>query len=108
LGRAADRAALRDALVTAGLLHEGFPDDATLTNEQAEALAVALYAYLARSPAKVLMVQFEDVLGLSMQMNLPGTTIEHPNWRARYPMDVEAMLADPRLKRLAETLEGLS
>ena len=108
LGRAADRTALRDALVTAGLLPKGFPDQAKLTNEQAETLAVALYAYLARSPAKVLMVQFEDILGLSMQMNLPGTTIEHPNWRARYPMDVEVMLADPRLKTLAETLGGLT
>src|SRR5262249_5918570 len=33
----------------------------------------AIYRHLARTPAKILMVQFEDLLGITEQMNLPGT-----------------------------------
>lgn len=103
-GRSADRAALRDALAGAGLLPADFPDHPCLSPEQTDELAGALHAYLARTPSRLLMVQMEDVLGLSLQMNLPGTTVEHPNWRVRYPCELEAMLADPRLRSLAGTL----
>ena len=103
-GRAADRRALRDALAEAGLLPKDFPDQPKLTAKQAGQLTEALYAYLTRASSKLLMLQFEDVLGLSMQMNLPGTTIEHPNWRARYPQELEEMLADKRLEKLAKAL----
>jgi 4-alpha-glucanotransferase len=35
------------------------------------------------------MISIEDVFGLVDQPNLPGTTIEHPNWRRRLPVDLE-------------------
>jgi 4-alpha-glucanotransferase len=31
----------------------------------------------------------EDVLGMSEQVNLPGTVNEHPNWRHRLPLALE-------------------
>lgn len=48
-------------------------------------------AFLARTPARLVMVALEDVLGLQDQVNIPGTTSEHPNWRRRMPVDVDAL-----------------
>ncbi|OIQ92399.1 4-alpha-glucanotransferase [mine drainage metagenome] len=103
-GREADRAALRAALVAAGLLADTFPQGAALSEAQARVLAAALYAYLRRAPARLLMAQMEDVLGVSLQMNLPGTTTQHPNWRRRYPAETAAMLADPAMRAVAKRL----
>jgi 4-alpha-glucanotransferase len=102
--RANDRLALILALEKEGLLDEDFPSEAEITESQAEALAEAVYAFLDRTPSMLLMVQFEDVLALLLQMNLPGTTTQHPNWRVRYPTTVQAMLSDPRLERIAQRL----
>jgi (1->4)-alpha-D-glucan 1-alpha-D-glucosylmutase len=59
------------------------------------------HAFLARTPAKLLAVQPEDVFGLEAQANLPGTVDQHPNWRRRLPLPVEAWADDPRIKALA-------
>ncbi len=67
-----------------------------------EAPVEAVYAYLARTPCKLLMVQLEDVLELHTQNNVPGTTDEYPNWRQKLPVSVETALASPRLAALAE------
>ena len=42
--------------------------------------------FLARTPCRLVAVQAEDILGLEEQANLPGTTVEHPNWRRRLPL----------------------
>jgi 4-alpha-glucanotransferase len=34
-------------------------------------------------------------MGLEDQPNLPGTLDEHPNWRRRLPLAVEALPDDP-------------
>jgi 4-alpha-glucanotransferase len=47
------------------------------------------------------MVALEDVLGLEDQMNIPGTTSEHPNWRRRLPVEVNALARHERLKNIA-------
>jgi 4-alpha-glucanotransferase len=46
----------------------------------------------------------EDVLGIEDQPNIPGTVTEHPNWRQRLPLDLEALAGDPRLQRLGQVL----
>lgn len=102
--RAADRARLVTALAAEGLLEADFPVTPKLTGEPLRRLGLAIYAYLGRSPARLLMVQFEDLLGEPVQMNLPGTTDQHPNWRYRYPLQLDAMLADPRLTEVARAL----
>ncbi|HWA39356.1 MAG TPA: malto-oligosyltrehalose synthase [Burkholderiales bacterium] len=58
------------------------------------------HAFLARTPAKLLAVQPEDVFGLEAQANLPGTIDQHPNWRRRLPLPLEAWAGDPRVKAL--------
>ncbi|ARC88724.1 4-alpha-glucanotransferase [Rhodovulum sp. MB263] len=43
----------------------------------------ALHAALAASPARLVALQTEDMLGATEQANLPGTVDSHPNWRRR-------------------------
>jgi len=103
-GRAEDRINLVRALAAEGLIAADFPTEPGLSTAQVAVLVTAVYAYLCRTPSKLLMVQFEDVLGMVVQMNLPGTTDQHPNWRLRYPQKLDAMLADPRVVAVAGQL----
>ncbi len=104
--RASDRRLLVEALNAAGLIDADFPDALEIGPDRLAQLTAAVHAYLARTPSKLLMVQFEDLLALSLQMNLPGTTDQHPNWRVRYPMPIEAMLTDRRVVTIAARLSA--
>lgn len=99
-----DRRRLVQALQQQGLLPGGFPCGHDLSQEQRLALADAVHAMLERTPSRILMIQPEDVLGLVMQFNLPGTTDQHPNWRRRYPADGATILAHPRFLETARRL----
>lgn len=87
--RADARAALEEALGTS------------------EDLPLAVHAFLAKTPSAVLVVQMEDVLGVRDQANLPGTITEHPNWRRKLPLPIEAWPSDAGFKRLTERLAKL-
>jgi (1->4)-alpha-D-glucan 1-alpha-D-glucosylmutase len=54
------------------------------------ALIRAIYRHLARTPCQIALVQVEDMLGVTVQANVPGTIDEHPNWRRRLPLRIEA------------------
>jgi 4-alpha-glucanotransferase len=49
----------------------------------------------------LLVVGLEDVLGMSDQFNIPGTTDEHPNWRRKYPVELESLEDAVALKAVA-------
>src|SRR3546814_3616813 len=72
--------------------------------EADDALAEALHRLLARSSSTLVAVQLDDALGAVEQQNLPGTVDEHPNWRRRYRVAVEALAAHPGLRALAALL----
>ncbi|RVT84391.1 4-alpha-glucanotransferase [Rhodobacteraceae bacterium CCMM004] len=57
-----------------------------------------LIAFLARTPARLVAVQIEDLLDLTEQPNLPGTIYEHPNWRRRIGVDPARLGALPALR----------
>jgi 4-alpha-glucanotransferase len=104
LARADDRARLLRALEREGLLPPGMTTDPAAVPHMTPELALALHVFLARTPARVMMVQPEDVLGVAEQANLPGTTSEHPNWRRKLPLALEAWVENPRFKALGEAL----
>jgi 4-alpha-glucanotransferase len=83
------RAALNRAL--------GLPEDA-------EADFAAVAAYLARTPARLLMVAIEDALGVVEQPNVPGTVQEHPNWRRRLPVPLEELAQQKGLAAVADAI----
>jgi 4-alpha-glucanotransferase len=108
--RDCDRHLLLEALVREGLLT---PEDlGQFVPEDGEPvystkLADAILTYLARSRARLMLVQLEDVVGESEQANLPGTTDAHPNWRRRLALRLEEIGASADLRRVAAaTLEG--
>lgn len=47
--------------------------------------------FLARTKSRLLAISLEDLLGVLDQPNIPGTVNEHPNWRRRLPVPLEAM-----------------
>jgi (1->4)-alpha-D-glucan 1-alpha-D-glucosylmutase len=103
--RAADRPHLLQALEGEDLLPpSGSTQPETFPAMTAE-LAQAVYAYLARSPSKLLLVQMEDSLGVAEQPNLPGTTeATYPCWRLKLPLDLEAWRDSLYMQGITEAL----
>jgi len=90
--RAADRDALRRRL--GGPAH-------------AAGLSPRLHAHLAASPCRLLALQLEDAIGVTEQVNVPGTVDEHPNWRRRLPVALERLAGDPGLAAHAAALRAV-
>jgi 4-alpha-glucanotransferase len=97
--RTAGVAQLRAALVASGDLRELAPDT--------EAMVLGAYRYLARSPARIVMLQIEDALGERTPVNIPGTNLEYPNWRRKLRDDLETIATSGRFERFARTLREL-
>jgi glycogen operon protein len=85
--RSVDRAALVDVLVGQGCLAQ--PTSAAPL--VAEVVAAA-HAFVAATPADLMLVQTDDLAGMRTGVNLPGTDRERPNWRRRLPTPVDALL----------------
>ena len=101
--RAAERGALGRLLVEEGHAPAGLDPDAPPL-EADGATVVAVHAVLAGAGSSLLAVQLDDALGIVEQQNLPGTIDEHPNWRRRYPVAVEALADDPGLAAIATVI----
>jgi (1->4)-alpha-D-glucan 1-alpha-D-glucosylmutase len=93
-----DRGRLLWALERTGLLPEGVGKDPAALPELPASAVAAVHAYLARSPAQMLVVQAEDLLDVLEQPNLPGTLEDqHPNWQRKLPLPLEAWTGEARL-----------
>jgi len=104
IARAQDRARLLMALEQEELLPEGMNVQAVATPEMTTQLAAAIHRYLARCPAQIMVVQLEDMLGQEEQVNLAGTTDQHPNWRRKLTLDLELWGEDPRVQAFVSVL----
>jgi len=102
--RAADRPQLLAALEREGLLPPGVTVEPASAPGMTAELALAVHAYLARTPASLMTVQMEDVFGELEQTNVPGTTTQHPNWRRKLALELEQWAADPRFAAFAAML----
>ncbi|MDH5193402.1 MAG: 4-alpha-glucanotransferase [Nitrospira sp.] len=80
--RTRDKQALLDALVRERLLPAGCPRDAKGIPQLTDELCRAVYAYVARTPSRILLISLEDLLGDIETPNVPG---EHayPSWRIK-------------------------
>jgi 4-alpha-glucanotransferase len=64
-------------------------------------------AYLASSPARMMVLNLEDLWLESDPQNVPGTTDEHPNWRRRARFGFEAFRARPDVVGTLESVDRM-
>ncbi|EHM02864.1 4-alpha-glucanotransferase [Acetobacteraceae bacterium AT-5844] len=98
--RQAERNALWEAFKASGTAQGRVPSRASGT-----AAAQAAAAHIGRAACHLSLLPLEDAVAAIEQPNLPGTTHEHPNWRRRFEMPVDLMLAEPAVE---QRLRGLA
>jgi (1->4)-alpha-D-glucan 1-alpha-D-glucosylmutase len=104
LNRDLDKTRLLKALEREGLLPEGVTTDPASTPEMTPALSRAIHTLLARTPCKLQMVQLEDMVNQSEQVNMPGTTTQHPNWRRKLSLDLETIAKDSNVISIVKAI----
>ncbi len=60
----------------------------------ADAFFARMLGFLLRTPCKLVLLSLDELLGERLQMNLPGTTHEHPNWRLKARVPIESLAQD--------------
>ena len=88
-----DRARARDALrgSLGGYAEGGSPDR-----------IAAAARFLAATPSRLVAISIEDLLGVTAQVNIPGTVEQHPNWRRKLPVLLEDWEKEPAFLEIAE------
>ncbi len=66
-------------------------------NDDPKSLYRALLRSLAASHAPIVLANLEDLWGEPEQQNVPGTTVERPNWRRLTSRRVDALDGDPAI-----------
>ena len=67
-------------------------------------LNICVHSALANSDVAMVSVQLDDVLGEIEAQNLPGTINQHPNWRRRCKIPVEAFADNDNLLKIAKLM----
>jgi (1->4)-alpha-D-glucan 1-alpha-D-glucosylmutase len=106
VARAEDRARLLVALEREGLLPEGLTVHPVSVPEMSPALLLALHRYLARTPARIVLVLAGDMLGEEEQTSFPGVTEAYPHWRRKLSLNLEEWPKDARIVNLSEAMKG--
>ena len=101
--RVRDRAQLLAALDSVGL-RPALAGDAEFG--YGAALAHAVQLYLAKSAAALVVLQFEDLIGMADPVNVPGTSHEHANWQRKMTSDLAAMFGDRNVHRLLDAVQA--
>lgn len=79
--------------------HQGDADGKALSNaigpaRDVNSASIVLHRFLSNSTAKVALAQLDDLAGSETQINVPGTTVERPNWRHRLQRNVPDIFED--------------
>ncbi len=103
--REQEKKSLLNMLKGEGLLSTNFNIDSGLKKLSDEVL-VAIEAFLARTPSRIMVVPIEDLTGQEPQVNLPGTTQNtYPSWSHRVPVNLQDIPAMRRFKELKKALK---
>jgi 4-alpha-glucanotransferase len=79
------------ALILGALKDQGLLDERTeITVEE---IIAAVHAFLGLSASQLTLINLSDVIAMTAQLNVPGTTDEYPNWRARLTEPLEMIRA---------------
>jgi 4-alpha-glucanotransferase len=67
-------------------------------------LTAAAHRFLSSTPSLLIVVAIEDILAEAGAVNVPGTFDEHPNWRRKRGLSIEALQADARLRETGTSI----
>jgi 4-alpha-glucanotransferase len=96
--RTEDRQALLQALGKERLLPTGMPSQADALPQLSDDLCRAVYAYVARTPCRVMATSLEDLLGEVDTPNIPGAPEgTYPVWQRKLSRPFEEWQHDPDL-----------
>jgi 4-alpha-glucanotransferase len=87
--RVRDKQRLLDALSAVDLLPPGYEREAGRIAELTGELHYAIVGFLAKTPCVLWLVNQEDMTKEPDQQNLPGTTVEYPNWSRKMRWSIE-------------------
>ena len=62
----------------------------------------AVAEFLGLTPSHLVATSLDDVLGERDQVNIPGTTDQHPNWHRKLPLLLEELADHDGLRRVGE------
>jgi 4-alpha-glucanotransferase len=71
-----------------------------------EKFAEAIHQFLGRTTSVLAMAQLDDMLGEREPVNLPGTSTQHPNWRRKYSVSLEALNGDHQAWRIVKIVSS--
>ncbi len=106
-GREDERRRLLDALDWAGVWPHDKPrqDDCLYGEGYPNGITEAVEAYTASSASVVYLAQLEDIFGVEVLQNLPGTDRDkHPNWRRKLPINIEDYQNNEDFVRVVEII----
>ncbi|MDX1920930.1 MAG: 4-alpha-glucanotransferase, partial [Candidatus Caenarcaniphilales bacterium] len=103
-----DKELLLKALNKENLLPDGISTGLASSSEISSELIQAVHSFLASSASLLLIVQLEDILQQSSQVNLPGTNHDvYPNWRRKLTVNLENLFQDPRIQKTFATIQDI-
>lgn len=97
--RVIDKQALLNSLHRDQYLPDDYWGDA-LSMAMHQNLMRVIHLYLAESQTKLIGVQLENLLEQEISFNLPGTSLEYPNWRMRLSRSIEEIFSDEKITAL--------
>lgn len=80
-------------LIVAALEDQGLLEDRALTDIAVDEIVAAIHAFLGMSGSQLALINLSDVITMTTQLNVPGTTDQYPNWRARLTQTLEEIRA---------------
>jgi 4-alpha-glucanotransferase len=90
-----------------GVLSTALGEAGFLRGRDPSAVAHAGLRYLAASPARMMVVNLEDLWGETEPQNRPGTGAEQPNWRRKAAQAMDRVRSDPFVAGTLEEIDRL-
>jgi 4-alpha-glucanotransferase len=82
----------------------GVPRPGATAESLSDELVVELHRLLARSSSMLAAVRLADLSGEKRSSNIPGTSTEYPNWRARLALPLDKLARFPLMTKISQAM----
>ena len=104
--REREKAGIARVLRREGVWPSGVDETEALHQPLSPDLMRAIHLYVARSPSSLMLVTVEDLVGDTVQVNLPGTLDTYPNWSHKTPLTLNEVKGNSNATQLARALNA--